>query len=498
MFLLELFVFLVVMAVVIRPFYAAWFFVRPPRFRISFRTPESFAPNYETVHLTASDGADLDGWYLPSRNGAAVILLHGHGGNRLGLMFQAEVLARRGYGVLMFDLRAHGASGGKQFMLGEQTVGDVLTAVAYLSKRPDVKLGRIGVMGVSVGGALALHAASRTAVIHAVWADSPSMAALQDLPPQRSLFSRMLDSYYWRVLRALTRDEGLPPYTAVLPQIASRPLLLVATGSQREQEAIARLYNLASEPKKLWPMPQVGHANGWLAQPEQYAYRLAAFFDEALLPAEERLPLKEVPAAGMDDLETAVPAGYAIQADATTSMTKANLIALAVIPVAFIGFWLPYWMVWRNQLNVGQVVSFSVWHALLVIVASIVVHEVIHAVGFMLVGKAPRTAVKFGFSWRGLAPYAHCKMPMTMYAYRVSTALPGIVLGILPGIAGLIWGNYWLIWYAIFMLAGAGGDLAILLTTRHVPAHALVLDHPTKVGCLLVEKVSDKATSPVL
>ncbi|GAB4265625.1 MAG: hypothetical protein Kow0080_05950 [Candidatus Promineifilaceae bacterium] len=496
MLLLELLVFLVVMAVVIRPFYAAWFFVHPPRFRISFRTPESFAPNYETVHLTAADGADLDGWYLPSHNGAAVILLHGHGSNRLGLMFQAEVLARRGYGVLMFDLRAHGASGGRRFMLGEQTMGDVLTAVSYLSKRPDVKMGRIGVLGVSVGGALALHAASRTAVIHAVWADSPSMATVQDLPPQRSLISRVLDSYYWRVLRALTRDEGLPSYTAVLPQIASRPLMFIATGSQREQEAVARLYNLAGDPKNLWPMPQVSHANGWLAQPEQYAYRLAAFFDEALLPADERLPLKVVP-AGADGLETAVPVGYTIQADATTSMTKANLIALAVIPAAFIGLWLPYWLVWRNQFD-GRPISFSLWPVVVLLVASIVAHELIHAVGFMLVGKAPRTAVKFGFSWRGLAPYAHCKMPMTMYAYRVSIALPGIVLGILPGIAGLIWGSYWLVWYAIFMLAGAGGDLAILLTTRHVPAHALVLDHPTKVGCLLVEKVSDKATSLTL
>ena len=45
----------------------------------------------------------LSGWYVPSRNGAVVILLHGYGNNRAQMWPRAEPLARAGYGVLLYD-----------------------------------------------------------------------------------------------------------------------------------------------------------------------------------------------------------------------------------------------------------------------------------------------------------------------------------------------------------------------------------------------------------
>ena len=43
------------------------------------------------------------GWYRPSRNGAAVLLVHGGGGDRSGPLRHARMLARHGDGVLLYD-----------------------------------------------------------------------------------------------------------------------------------------------------------------------------------------------------------------------------------------------------------------------------------------------------------------------------------------------------------------------------------------------------------
>ena len=174
--------------------------------------------------------------------------------------------------------------------------------------------------------------------------------------------------------------------------------------------------------------------------------------------------------------------------DATISMLIANLVALALVPVAGLLFLLPYVLIWDNILDrLSRLFEGKVWWtAILIFVLSIVVHELLHAVGYVWVGGVPRTAVKFGFSWRGLAPYAHCHEPMTARAYRTAVMLPGLILGLLPAVLGLIIGSFGLTIFGAIMVMAAGGDLAVLLAIRDVPPTAIVRDHPTKVGCEVV------------
>jgi hypothetical protein len=72
---------------------------------------------------------------------------------------------------------------------------------------------------------------------------------------------------------------------------------------------------------------------------------------------------------------------------------------------------------------------------------------------------------------------------MTARAYRTAVLLPGIILGVLPAIVGLLIGSFWLTLFGAIMVMAAGGDLAVLLAVRDVPATAIVRDHPTKPGC---------------
>jgi len=69
---------------------------------------------HQDVGFTTSDGLRLHGWYIPSRNGAAVVDFPG----RLGTQAHARMLARHGYGVLLFDRRGEGSSEGAGNMLG--------------------------------------------------------------------------------------------------------------------------------------------------------------------------------------------------------------------------------------------------------------------------------------------------------------------------------------------------------------------------------------------
>ncbi len=472
----------------IRPLYAAFIFARPPRLRVSYFTPTNLGVTYEDVTFTSQDGVKLAGWYIPSRNKAAVILLHGHSGNRLGVTHQAEALVQAGYGVLMFDLRAHGSSGGRRFTRSQAGVDDVLTAVSYLSKRPEINAAGIGVMGVSVGGLFALQAAAQTVAIRAVAVDGPSPASLDDVPFADSLLGRLnlwQERYFRRAVQWFGAHEPLPANREIAAKLKDRPLLLIATGEGVEA---AMAHRLASEVDTavLWQIPEARHAQGWHERPEEYNHRLIAFFDEALTREDKtRISLPPLPEEATKtkgaEVETAVPIDY----EATVSMLHANLMAFVMLPLAFLLFWLPYQVTWKMWPFAAFLdTSFSGMLTIILILAlSLIGHELIHAVGFWLVGGVPLNRIKFGFSWQGFAPYAHCREPLQTTAYRISVVLPGLFLGVLPGLFGVALQQPLLVMWATLMLLAAGGDAAVLWAVRQVPSTAHVLDHPKKVGC---------------
>src|SRR3954468_5081568 len=90
---------------------------------------------YKTVSFTTSDGLRLEGWYRPSTNGATVLMLSGGGGNRRSTLRHAEMLVRRGYGVLVYDPRGSGNSDGVVSSYGWGWDKDATAAFDYLARR---------------------------------------------------------------------------------------------------------------------------------------------------------------------------------------------------------------------------------------------------------------------------------------------------------------------------------------------------------------------------
>ena len=91
--------------------------------------PDQLGVPHEDVNFATRDGLELEGWYVPSRNGAAVIAFPG----RNGPQAQARMLARHGYGVLLFDRRGEGRSEGEPNSWGWGGERDIKAAIATSS-----------------------------------------------------------------------------------------------------------------------------------------------------------------------------------------------------------------------------------------------------------------------------------------------------------------------------------------------------------------------------
>jgi fermentation-respiration switch protein FrsA (DUF1100 family) len=258
-----------------------------PRRRFPVETPADRGLVYRDVSFLSADGLTLQGWYIPSQNGAAIIVGHGIGGSRL--LDPVEVLARQGYGVLSFDWRAHGHSEGDLCTFGYHEVRDVEGALAWLQAQPDVDSARIGILGESMGAVTAIRAAAKLPGLRAVVADSP----FPDLEESIGRFWRSsgLPAFPFVPLMIAfgERQTGLQldlmdPLTEVA-EISPRPILILA-GRQDPitgPDAGQRYYAAAGEPKDLWFDPDVGHVSFLKSYPDEYERRVVSFFDAALL-----------------------------------------------------------------------------------------------------------------------------------------------------------------------------------------------------------------------
>ena len=135
----------VVLAVCSAPAKGEW----PPRIIPPGKTLKKFNIPYQSIDLITEDGIRLSAWYTPPRNGAVILLAHGYGDNRPEWVH--ELLAKKGYGVLAWDARAHGESDGEISTIGYLEVLDVKAALKYVLAQLDVK--HVGAWGGSMGGA---------------------------------------------------------------------------------------------------------------------------------------------------------------------------------------------------------------------------------------------------------------------------------------------------------------------------------------------------------
>jgi uncharacterized protein len=237
---------------------------------------------HEDVTLKTSDGLRLRGWYVASRNGAAVIAFPG----RSGPQRPTRMLARHGYGVLLFDRRGEGESDGDPNALGWAGDRDLDAAIAFLGNRPDVEANRIGGIGLSVGGEMLLDRAADSSDLRAVVSDGAGIRSAREATLGSGV-NRWFGLPFWTMTTAgvalFANDLPPPSLKELVPKISPRSIFLIYAGHGRGGEGLtSRYFEAAGEPKTLWKIPEAGHTGGIMARPAEYERRMITFFDQAL------------------------------------------------------------------------------------------------------------------------------------------------------------------------------------------------------------------------
>jgi uncharacterized protein len=277
---------LLVAELTVRTIWPAWKDLHPPRRPLTTADRErarAALPAMEEVRLRTADGLELAGWFAAGPKRSAVVLVHGLKGNRAQLLPEATLLARHGHGVLLFDSRASGESGGTVATWGDAERLDVRAALEFVAVRPDVDRSSIGMYGFSVGATPVALVAADDAHVRAValgptW---PSLRAeLSEKFRANAGRSSALASFIFQL--GGTHVDALAPGRAVA-KIVPRPLLLMSGSEDRDTPpAVMRQLAADAPGSELWIVHGAGHGGYLDADPAEYDRRFCGFFDRAL------------------------------------------------------------------------------------------------------------------------------------------------------------------------------------------------------------------------
>jgi pimeloyl-ACP methyl ester carboxylesterase len=264
-----------------------------PKPRVEDNSLENMPLPAEDISFLSRDGTRLSGWFIPAPGGgpaSAIVLSHGWARSRCELLPHARFLHQAGFATLMFDYRHRGKSDGAEITMGLREQGDLIGALDVMAARPEVDPERIGVLGMSMGGAIAILVAARDRRVRALVCEAP-------FPSFDTLLERSLRHYTklpsfplgpiskFVLERRLNGDVDTIAPARVVASLSPRPVFIIAD----ERDAVigadetGRVFAAAAEPKRFWLIDGSDHARGWQTSPEEYERRVLAFFREALV-----------------------------------------------------------------------------------------------------------------------------------------------------------------------------------------------------------------------
>ena len=240
------------------------------------------------VALPLADAETLDLWTLPGTRPAVVLLFHGYGRDHHREWRYAQFLQRAGYGVVTLDFRSSKLAHRRPTTMGSYELEDAESALAWVRSAPQFQGCRIGVLGESLGGSVALVLASRHPEVAAVVVDCPfasARRALEDTFQYWLLVPGQVPATVGIALgRSLTgRDvAALDPMRAAFA-LRDRPIYFIhATDDDRMRPAQARdLWRAAGAKDSIW-LASGGHNEAWVRHRAEYEQRVLGFFDATL------------------------------------------------------------------------------------------------------------------------------------------------------------------------------------------------------------------------
>jgi dipeptidyl aminopeptidase/acylaminoacyl peptidase len=232
-----------------------------------------------------SSKLELTAWYVPARNGAAIILAHGTNADRSSMLTELRLLSQAGFGVLAFDWPGLGNSEG-QVRWDGQARRALSAAIDWLAARPDVDASRIGALGFSIGGFVLARVAAEDTRLRAVVLEAPP-SSFEDYVQEHCRHWGFVSEWAGRFA---LRDSGLfdpeSEPVRVVGSIAPRPVLLIAGANDIEVPSrfVEKIFESARTPREMWIVPGAGHGNYAAVAPDAYPTMLKKFFAVNLRP----------------------------------------------------------------------------------------------------------------------------------------------------------------------------------------------------------------------
>jgi pimeloyl-ACP methyl ester carboxylesterase len=231
-------------------------------------TKPATKPVLKAITIVTEDGVPIDAVHLPGSGELGIVVAHGFTLNwqRPAVWRVMRRLNRFG-GVVSFDFRGHGRSGGASTM-GDREIRDVEVAVAYAR---ELGYTRIATVGFSMGASTVLrHAGLLGGVDAVVSVSGPGRWYYRGTKPMRRVHfaiehrvGRMVARNFLNTRISSGRWDPVPMAPAdAIARIAPTPVLIVH-GDQDDffpVDHAQQLYAAAHDPKELWIIPGFGHA----------------------------------------------------------------------------------------------------------------------------------------------------------------------------------------------------------------------------------------------
>jgi len=238
------------------------------------------------VQFPSQSGATIHGWFIPgTKNAGAIILMHGVRSNRLSMLDRARFLSHAGFTVLLFDFQAHGESPGEHITFGYLESRDAHAAVEFLNANAPGE--RVGVIGVSMGGAATLLASPAL--------DVDAMVLEMVYPTINEAVSNRLSMRFgsWSGMLSPVLTLQLKPRLGITADVLSPidkvggitvPKLFIAGANDQHTtlEESKRMFAAAAEPKELWIVEDASHTDLHAKKREEYEQRTLKFFKKSL------------------------------------------------------------------------------------------------------------------------------------------------------------------------------------------------------------------------
>lgn len=268
---------------------------RPKRLPVT-KSPADFDMAFQAIQFF-SRGTLVNGWFIPAKPSGSqapvIVLAHGWCKNAVEMLPLAQLLHQRGFALLLYDARGHGASGENGPITILKLAEDILASIDYLGTRSDIDKKRLGVLGRSIGGSAAILAASLDPRIRAIvscsaFADPKSLT--KDFLKMKHIPADLFAPVVFRFIEVWlgTKLENVAPQNCIGK--INAPLLLIHGETDRyiRPSNMEALYTRSPHQyTERLLIPQRGHSD--ILRDPKCRQEIGLFFDRHLDPARNQI-----------------------------------------------------------------------------------------------------------------------------------------------------------------------------------------------------------------